>query len=103
MAAIVKVPMTRISAVLTTVLFSFSMAACSGDSNATGGANKGTAGAKDNKAAGAGVGQAAYDSIDSCLKSCEGPNESATDKATCRLNCDAAFGGSQKNAENAPR
>ncbi|HEY0139141.1 MAG TPA: hypothetical protein VGB85_33870 [Nannocystis sp.] len=89
--------MTRISAVLTILLFS--TAACSGDSKSTGGANKGTAGAKDNKEAGAAVGQAAYDSVESCLKSCDGPNESATDKATCRLNCDAAFGGNKRNAQ----
>jgi hypothetical protein len=37
--------------------------------------------------------------MEGCMKSCEGSNESATDKATCRLNCDAAFGGNKKNAE----
>jgi hypothetical protein len=96
-----KGAMTRISRMSIFLLCSLSVAACGGEPNATGGAdNKRAAGAKDSKAAGVVPAGAGHDSIDGCLKSCDASNESATDKATCRLNCDAAFGGNKKNAEN---
>lgn len=35
---------------------------------------------------------AQFDSLSSCLNSCDGPDLIPTNRATCRLNCDSAYG-----------
>lgn len=41
---------------------------------------------------GAADGAVKFDSLSSCLQSCEGGNKIPTNRETCRLNCDAAYG-----------
>ena len=41
---------------------------------------------------GAGDGVVKFDSLSSCLQSCEGGHKIPTNRETCRLNCDAAYG-----------